>query len=66
MIVSVGTGFLYALLLSHVIITLSLVERYKATDGTTQFKLDRTHVQHGLNITHFSFTHVQACMCMQD
>ena len=24
-------------------------------NGTAQFKLDRTHVQHGLDITHFSF-----------
>ena len=28
---------------------------YYCTYGTAQFKLDRTRVQHGLNMTHFSF-----------
>ena len=30
------------------------------------FKLDRTRVQHGLDMTHFHFTHLQTCVYMQD
>ena len=34
--------------------------------GTAQFKLDRTRIQQGHDMTRFYFTHMQACMCMQD
>ena len=34
--------------------------------GTAQFKLDSTYVQQGHDTTRFSFTCMQACVCMQD
>ena len=34
--------------------------------GTAQFKLDRTHMQHGLDMTRFHFTRVQACVYTLD